>query len=158
MTKIDPLELSLIIKETAIFGDATSDEIEQIIEMSEIKNYKKSEVIVEEGSTNEYLFIIIDGRVSIKKVFEEEINITEFKKGDFFGEISLFDQKPQPTTAIAIDKTKLLVIPYPSLRGLMVINKRLAHHIYSAVLKMQSQLLRESNERVRQFLEDVLSE
>jgi CRP-like cAMP-binding protein len=158
MSEIEPLKLMMIIKETPLFKEASNDEIEQIIEMSEIKEYSSGEKIVNENDSEGALYIIIDGVVSIKKMFDEEVEITRFKKSDFFGEISLFDQKPQPTSAIALESVNLLEIPYPSLRGLMVINKRLAHNIYIAVLRLQSQLLRESNERMREFLEDVLSE
>lgn len=157
MTDKDDLELTIIIKDTPIFRTASNDEIMQIIEMSEIKEYENSETIIEENSTEGALYIILDGKVEMKKVFDEERKITELTKGDFFGEISLFDQKPHPVTSISVGNTKMLVISYPSLRGLMVINKRLAHNIYTAVLQMQSKLLRESNERMKKFLEDTLT-
>ena len=73
--------------------------------------YKKSEVIFEEDSRGDEMFVISSGKVRIssdKSGKDRELAI--LGPGDFFGEMSLVDSDPRSATATAAEKNTQLVV------------------------------------------------
>lgn len=75
------------------------------------KDYKDGSIIFEENSVGKEMYIIISGKVKITK----ERNATEtilatLEEGEFFGEMSLFDNSPRSATVKAVGDVRLLEI------------------------------------------------
>ena len=73
--------------------------------------FQDGERIIEAGGTETRMFIILEGEVQIS--LSDKINkivVANLKKGDFFGEISLFTDAPRSATATAIGNVKLAFI------------------------------------------------
>jgi CRP/FNR family transcriptional regulator, cyclic AMP receptor protein len=76
-----------------------------------IQEFKDGERIFEEGDTGRELYIVQQGIVKIrKKIPTGEIELVEFKKGDFFGDISLLQSIPRYASAYAKGETRLLIL------------------------------------------------
>jgi CRP-like cAMP-binding protein len=76
-----------------------------------IRYYQKSEKIIKEGDEEQRMYIILEGTVKISlRAGGEEIQVAELKKGDFFGEITLFEKIPRSATATALDNVKVVFI------------------------------------------------
>ena len=102
--------------------------------------YKNAEKIIEAGKQEKRMFIILEGSVHIiLSDGQNMVKVAELKKGDFFGEISLFNNTPRSATALAIgdvklayvdsaDELKAFLIKNPSFAAKMVhiLAKRLA--------------------------------
>ncbi|GAB4275500.1 MAG: hypothetical protein Kow0056_05130 [Coriobacteriia bacterium] len=76
----------------------------------ELRRYGDGDVVFEEGETGHYLYIVVSGRVRIKK--EGELFATvlaECGPGDMFGELSMIDNRPHSASAIAEGETELAV-------------------------------------------------
>ena len=77
------------------------------------QNYRKSEVIFEEGSTGSEMYLIHSGGVllSVRHNRNHQSPLAVLKPGDFFGEMALVDDSPRSATASAVeDNTELIVI------------------------------------------------
>lgn len=148
------LDKEKYVKATRIFGRVSDKDISLIAQMAEERAFKKGEKIFKEGDKEGALYLVVSGGVILAKKYDPKslVTLTVVTAGDFFGEISFFDQMPQVVTAIVNEDCRLLSLDYASLRGLMVLYPRVAHEIYVAVLELQSQLLRESNARLKEFL------
>src|SRR4030065_2677711 len=73
--------------------------------------YQNGERIIEAGSNETRMYIILEGEVQISLSDKiERIIVAKFKKGDFFGEISLFTNTPRSATATAVGNIKLAFI------------------------------------------------
>ena len=68
-------------------------------------------------------FLILNGQVGVRK---GKKTIAELNTGDFFGEMSLFDQQPRSATVEAITDTKCLGITAWSFIGLVKGNPDIA--------------------------------
>ncbi|OQX90879.1 MAG: hypothetical protein B6D57_01655 [Candidatus Coatesbacteria bacterium 4484_99] len=149
------MDVKEIIKKAFIFTPLTDDEVSKLEGIAKIRKYNSGDIIFEEGSEGGCLCIVCEGRVNLMKKLdkEKETCLAEIDENGFFGEISLFDQKPQIVTAVAEEETVLLSFDYPALRGLLVIYSEMARKIFNQVLKLQSNLLRQTNERIRKFLQ-----
>ena len=78
-----------------------------------IKVYRKSEVIFEENSSGNEMYIVSSGRVKLytqPKTGRRTI-LAILKPGEHFGEMALIDGSPRSATAVAHkDNTKLVVL------------------------------------------------
>lgn len=75
------------------------------------KNYKDGSIIFEENSIGKEMYIILSGNVKIiKKKGDVETVIATLGEGDFFGEMSLFDNYPRSATVKAEGNVSLLEI------------------------------------------------
>jgi CRP-like cAMP-binding protein len=76
-----------------------------------IRYFQKGERIIKEGDEEQRMYIILEGTVKISLDADgDEIEVAELKKGDFFGEISLFEKIPRSATATARDNVKVVFI------------------------------------------------
>ena len=73
--------------------------------------YQNSEKIIEAGKVETRMYIILEGEVQISLSDKiDRIVVAKLKKGDFFGEISLFTKTPRSATATAHGDVKLAFI------------------------------------------------
>jgi len=76
-----------------------------------IRNYPKDTMIFSECQSGQDMFIIQDGQVKISKVVDgNEVILAVLKKGDFFGEMALLEDKPRSASAIAHEDCKLMSV------------------------------------------------
>jgi len=73
--------------------------------------YQRSEKIIKAGTTEQRMYIILEGEVEISlSDGNNRIVVAKLRKGDFFGEISLFNNTPRSADAIAAGDVKLAYI------------------------------------------------
>jgi CRP/FNR family transcriptional regulator, cyclic AMP receptor protein len=73
--------------------------------------FQNGERIIEAGKIETRMYIILEGEVQISLSDKiDKITVAQLKKGDFFGEISLFNNIPRSATAIATGNVKLAFI------------------------------------------------
>ncbi|MDI6689896.1 MAG: cyclic nucleotide-binding domain-containing protein [Actinomycetota bacterium] len=90
----------------------------------EAREYQDGEVIFNECDPGKEMFIIQSGKVKVtKKIMREteeiETTLAILKKGDFFGEMALFEDRPRSATVTAMSKTEVLVIDKERLKSLI---------------------------------------
>ena len=75
------------------------------------KTFAPQEVIFDEGSDGEQMFIIQSGRVQIVKRFAgRNHTLAMLESGDFFGEMAIVNRVQRTATAIAVAETSLLAV------------------------------------------------
>ena len=79
------------------------------------RDYRTAEVIFEENSTGNEMYIVHSGRVRLFKQDEmgEKITLAIIEEGGFFGEMTLIDGSPRSTTAVAEEDTRLIALDRP---------------------------------------------
>lgn len=76
-----------------------------------IRNYTKDSMVFSECQSGNDMFIIQSGQIKITKVVEgNEVTLAILKKGDFFGEMALLENKPRSANAICFDDCILMVV------------------------------------------------
>lgn len=75
------------------------------------KVYKDGEIIIRQGEPGDCMFVIQQGSVEIiKEIDGAEVLLTVLGKGDFFGEMAVFEQKVRSATARALGEAMVLTI------------------------------------------------
>ncbi len=86
--------------------------VNQLAQDFTMHKVRKSEVIFYQSDPSTDLYIIIHGAVKASLLNEEgqELVLANFRKGDFFGEMSLLDGRPRSATVIAAEDSVLAVL------------------------------------------------
>ena len=80
-------------------------ELKNLIRHMNIESFEANSILFTEGDTGDKFYIIYEGRVGIS--IKEQI-VSELKKGDSFGELSLLFGQPRSGTAIILEWTELI--------------------------------------------------
>jgi len=74
-------------------------------------HFEPGDIIFNEGDVGDYLYIIVKGKVEIlKKQQEGEVHIAFLGEGEFFGEMSLLNEKRRNATVKCTEPTDILAI------------------------------------------------
>ena len=81
------------LRKMQIFSSLDDAEIGEVVDKIVVRNYRKDEVILWEGDTNSYIYLVLSGRVKVVQAAEDgkEIIRAIHAAGDSFGELSLLD-------------------------------------------------------------------
>jgi CRP/FNR family transcriptional regulator, cyclic AMP receptor protein len=75
------------------------------------KTFPRGTVLFREGDPGRQMFVVQSGRVAIsKRAGEVEKILTTLGAGEFFGEMSILNNKPRSATATCVDDARLLVV------------------------------------------------
>jgi CRP/FNR family transcriptional regulator, cyclic AMP receptor protein len=92
-------------------SDNQSDTIKRKNMAKNVVYYQKGESIIKEGKSGKRMYIIIEGTVDIVLTDgKDKITVATLKKGDFFGEMSIFTDNPRSASAYANEALKLAYI------------------------------------------------
>ena len=106
------MEIIEIIESNASIKDMLKNCPYDILKKWERKDYKKGEIICQQDITYDYFYIIIDGYVNICRTAESGRKHSQsiYKKGNYFGELEIFDMKPYICSVEALTDTKTIRI------------------------------------------------
>ena len=84
------------------------NELVQLMSLGHEASVLPGEIFIEEGSKAESFFILVSGRVEVKK---KGNHIAELGAGVFLGEMGLFNKNVRVSELIALEPVTLLEIP-----------------------------------------------
>ena len=116
------------------------------------KDYKDGDTIFEENSIGKEMYIILTGNAKvIKKKDGVETTLATLEEGDFFGEMSLFDNNPRSATVKALGDVKLLEINQKAFFRKISRDPSLAFRM----LEKMGQRIRKSDETILNYIEKI---
>ncbi len=76
------------------------------------KRFPKNSVLVNEGEQGEYAYLIVKGKVEIRKGFSSNNpqTLATRTRGDVVGELALFDNRPHIASVVAVEDTEVNAI------------------------------------------------
>lgn len=99
-----------LIERVPVFAGLTQQELLQLLEAAEKCTFSAGESILREGGTGSFLYVIIEGRVTVLKSASGKrgTELAQLEAGDSFGEMSLVDQEVRSASVIALTPCVLL--------------------------------------------------
>jgi CRP-like cAMP-binding protein len=95
-------------------------EIGDLLNLAISQEYGSGEIVVEEGTPGDTMYMVLSGSVSVQKSVEAEESVhlaTLGKFGDFFGEMVFVDVMPRSATVRACSKCRLLAFHLDGLKA-----------------------------------------
>jgi diguanylate cyclase (GGDEF)-like protein len=98
------------LKSVRIFCDLTDEEIRAILEVLHPRELQKGQTLFQEGDPGGELFVVETGTMGIAVTLDDgkSLEIAEFAKGDFFGEMSIFEKELRSASCYAKARSRLL--------------------------------------------------
>jgi len=139
------------LKNNKIFKFVQDEDIHRIALCLTKHAYKEGEYIFRQGSTDQNLYLVHNGKVGIYIYAPDgnRILIMEGEGGDFFGELELLDGLPRSADAIAHTDAEVLILPFDCLQFIV----KAENITMSNIVEQVSQRLRRTNRFVAQHFE-----
>ena len=158
-TQSDDIAFRLnILRKMPIFQHLEYVELIEVLNVSRQKHFAQASEIFAEGVEGDQMFIILEGRVSIRKGGKEVVTLGQ---GGHFGEMALMDRNVRSASAIALENTRAIVVQRRPLFHLMQQNSEIAVKLLWCFMQVLNQRLRyttddlerEREQRLRQVLD-----
>jgi CRP/FNR family transcriptional regulator, cyclic AMP receptor protein len=113
------------------------------------REFPKGHVLFREGESGSEMYVVQSGKVNItKRVRETEKILATLGAGEFFGEMSILNNKPRSAGAVMAEQGKLLVIDPRTFEAMIRGNVEIAVRL----IKKLSERLQEADEQIANLL------
>jgi CRP-like cAMP-binding protein len=137
------------LRRVRLFEALEVPELAEILMLGMVKEYVKDEVIFEDGAPGESFYVVYDGAVRISKMFQHmgEEALTILGAGEFFGEMSFFDDEPRSARVVAHEPVKLLEVKNADLKAHLAARPEVALKFLWAFARTLSRRVRDTNDK-----------
>ena len=144
-----------MLSSVPIFDDLTRSELNTMASFLHAFRAPKKTVILKEGARTVYLFLVMEGSVSVHK---EDGNgrqklIAHITPGKSFGEMSLLDDLPCSATITTEAETRVLLISRECFRRMLDLNPALGVRLLWKIGLLMSLRLRQTSSNLVDHLE-----
>ena len=100
------------LRSVSLFSQLRESDLELLTGMFKPRDYSKNRVILFAHDPCDAFYIVLSGQVKVMLIAEDgrEVVLSLVRDGDFFGEMSLMDDEPYSSSAIAMEDSRLLVL------------------------------------------------
>ena len=132
-----------LLQKLPLFAELKSEDLAQLAQKLQVRRKRKDESVFEKGDLGTTMFVVASGRVDIvlPSVDAEPVLLKEIGPGEYFGELSLFDDKPRSASARCSTQVEVLELDRPTLTEYLSGRP----HAALAILHTMSERLRETN-------------
>ena len=129
-----------------LFENLSGDELSLIAKETALRVFAAGEVVCEEDSASDSMFLIKRGTVDVTK---QDVSLAELGPGDYFGEMSLITGAPRNATVMTLEPSVMLEISAPVFH---VIVERSPLATRNLLITFDSRLRRHNDKVVWQYL------
>jgi CRP/FNR family cyclic AMP-dependent transcriptional regulator len=135
-----------VLRKVPLFATMREGDILAFAELVRERSFPKGSVIVFEDDPGDALYLVARGQVKVVLIGEDgrEVILSVLGEGNFFGEMSLIDEKPRSATVIAMVDSVVLVLRREDFQARL----RTSPEIAIALLRELSRRLRRADEKI----------
>lgn len=113
---------------TPPFSGLPAEELSRLLPYARLRRYEKGEIVFREGDPPERFHAIASGRVKVVKFapFGKELILEIFGPGDPFGAVAVYEGRPFPASAVALEQTDVLSLSRSDFFALMAKHPEIA--------------------------------
>jgi CRP-like cAMP-binding protein len=143
-----------LLAKVGVFSLLSREEIDQVAEHLATVKLTAGQTLFHEGDQGNDLYIIADGAaaVSIRLPDGGDKEIARFAPGDFFGEMSIFDNAPRSASCRALEKSVLYSLSKDAFTDIISDHPELALKLMYRMLNVTTQRLRGTSEFVSEMV------
>jgi len=107
LAKFSTTELAHRLKKVSILGALSASQLKTLAKWAEVQDFEEGQTVVKQGDKGDGLYLILGGSADVRR---NSRSLTHLKTGQFFGEMSLFDNLPRSADVVALSPLKLAVL------------------------------------------------
>ena len=139
--------LTGLLKRIELLASLTDEELRLISARFIMKQVKKNEIILREEDTNNFMYMVLYGKLKVVQATREgkEIILAIHQSGQFFGEISLIDGKTSPATVMAAEDSLIALVSKRDFHDLLASHSKVLYNL----LQIMCSRLRDSWDKLK---------
>lgn len=147
-------EIARFLKSVVIFADLETAERTHIAPLLSEVRLQRGQRLFKQGDPGETLYIVHTGTcaITVNLADGQELDIAQFENGDFFGEMSIFENEPRSAGCYARTEAMLYALTERDFHSLMDEHPQLAQKVMFRMLTATAQRLANTNV----FLSDMV--
>ncbi len=132
-----------LLNSVPLFEGLSGDDLTALGARMTVRSFKAGEMIFEQGDAGSEMYLVVDGHVNIHLPGDasRRVSLKDLARGEYFGELALFDDKPRSASALATTDLSLLELSRDTLSSYLEQRPRAA----MAILRTMSERLRQTN-------------
>jgi CRP-like cAMP-binding protein len=128
-----PGEIDELLRQSVLFRRLTPDDRRRLAGVSSVRSFERGAPLFTEGDGSDLMYTVLSGHVKVFKTTPRgtDVILELFGPGDPVGAVAVYESRPYPASAVALEPTVCLVVPrqaffslletYPTMvRGLLV--------------------------------------
>jgi hypothetical protein len=139
-----------MLRRVKIFAAMTDQQLGRFVQFMEVLQVRQWVEVVKQGSHGDAMYLVLEGEVRVRMMIAgKETILVTLPAGEFFGEISLFDQGPRSADVISNQDSVLLKISASAFQKLLQQIPDISAPFLLAVGKTLAARIRAADKRYR---------
>lgn len=123
LSEADKVEVIPMLGKTPIFSSLDKKRLNSIAKASTKRVFKEGETIAKQGDSAVAFYLILTGAVEVRRGKKV---LSKLGRGQFFGEMALFDEQPRSADVVAVEETTCLLLTSWAFEGLLADHREVA--------------------------------
>ncbi|MEW6304571.1 MAG: cyclic nucleotide-binding domain-containing protein [Verrucomicrobiota bacterium] len=137
-----------MLRRVKILSEFNEQQLGRFVQFMEVQQVRQFSEIVKKGDHGDSMFLVLEGEVRVRVMNAgRETTLVTLPAGEFFGEMTLFDQGPRSADVVANNDTTLLKISAEKFQKLITEVPDLATPFLVAITKTLTARIRADNKR-----------
>jgi len=142
-----------MLRRVKILADMNDQQLGRFVQFMEVQQVPQFREIVKQGEQGDSMFLVLEGEVRARLMIAgKETTLMTLGAGEFFGEMSLFDQQPRSADVVANKDCVLLKVSADKFNKLTSDAPDLATPFLVAICRSVAGRLRQGNKKLKDTL------
>ena len=132
-----PIVSTLLLRNVPLFATLPEAQLLLLTGVVGRKSFPRGTTIISAGDTNDFLYIIISGRLKVMMSDDEgrEVILAILGANEFFGEMGLLDDSPRSASVVALEPCELLSLSKRDFKKCLLDNFELSMTVMRGLVK-----------------------
>jgi CRP-like cAMP-binding protein len=141
--KAPDLDVTPLLRTIPLFAGFTDEDLEELGRSLQRRRFAAGTMVMNQGDTGSSMYIVESGECNIHLPGEESrrISLKDIARGEYFGELALFDEMPRSASVLVTTDASLLELGRDTLESFLGRRPQVA----LTILRTMSARLRETN-------------
>lgn len=142
-----------MMRRVKILAEMNDQQLGRFVQFMEVQQVQQFREVVKQGEQGDSMFMVLEGEVRVRLMISgKETTLTTLGAGEFFGEMSLFDQQPRSADVVANKDCVLLKVSLDKFEKLSKEQPDLASPFLVGICRTVANRMRGSNKKLKDTL------
>lgn len=130
------------LRASKLATELTDEQARRLADVMTLRDLREGEVLVEEGTSDSHLYILVRGVLGVVKNAgtADRVTINTLSAGDFAGELSFMDGQQRFASLMALSDARVLGLSRESLESLLESDPWLVYRVMRAIIRAVHQI------------------
>ena len=126
-----------LLRDSALASELDAKQSAALAEIITVRDLEDDEVLVEEGATDDQLYVVVSGALAVsKRVDKKWVNLQVLTKGDLAGELAFMGEDPRYAALRAAGPTRVLCLTRGKLESLLPREPLIVYRVMRAIFRV----------------------